>query len=340
MLSAPSVMYSSTQRYRPVLAALRELGVDVDQALSAVGFSEKELLDPNTRVPRERVVALTRQLLPLTSRHDIGVLAAQRFVLSDIGLLGYILRHSEHALGALGRFERYARLVADATLCDVQVTEGQVRVALGLSGARALTREGVDFSVGMLVRAVQECAGPTAHPLRVTLPRPRPKELGPYRALFGAGVQFDAPDIELRFDEATLRQPCPHHDAQLLAILEQHAQLLLARWPSPDALLEQLRGLIGAQLAEGEPSLTRLSEQLGMSERTLRRKLTELGTSYRELLDLVRRDRALALIGEGKHSILSIAQRVGFNDATAFTRSFRRWTGVVPSRLQRSITTR
>lgn len=340
MLSPPSVLYSSTQRYRPVLAALRELGVDVDQVLREAGFSEAELLDPATRVPRERVVALTRQLLPLTSRHDIGVLAAQRFVLPDIGVLGYILRHSEHALGALRRFERYARLVADATLCEVQVTQGEVQIALGLSGARALTREGVDFSVGMLVRAVQECSGPSTRPLSVSLPRPRPKELGAYRELFGAGLQFDAQSITLVFDEATLLQPCPHHDPQLLGILEHHAQLLLQRWPSPDALLEQLRTLISDQIAEGEPSLSRLSEQLNMSERTLRRRLTELRTSYRELLDLVRRDRALSLISEGKHSILSIAQRVGFNDATAFTRSFRRWTGVVPSRLQRSITTR
>ena len=118
--------------------------------------------------------------------------------------------------------------------------------------------------------------------------------------------------------------------------MEQHADLLLARWPAPNALLEQLRALLEQQLAAGDPSAALLAGELGMSERTLRRKLAELGSSYRELLDEVRRERALALIGEGKLSITRIAHRVGFAGATAFTRTFRRWTGHTPSQLQRA----
>jgi AraC-like DNA-binding protein len=97
-----------------------------------------------------------------------------------------------------------------------------------------------------------------------------------------------------------------------------------------------VRSLIAQNLQHGNGALDSVAWQCGVSERTLRRRLAEAGTSYRALIDDVRKERALALLAEDANVSL-VAQRVGFADATAFARAFRRWTGRQPSEHLRAL---
>lgn len=327
-----TVLFSPTRRYRPYLAALREIGFDVTPSLATLGLTEAQLLDPETRVPRDQAVRWFQSTLEAVNRPDIGLMAAERFEPSDFGVLGYLLRHAEHPLAALRYLTRFARLLADTAEGEVVVADGEVCATLGMSGGRAFFPEGADFAAGVFVRLIGQLSG-GAPPRSVWLPRPAPLDAMPYRRLFGGGVRF-APEqraIVLRYEQRALTSLSPESDALLSKFLEQHAEGVLARLPALGRFGEQLRSVLDGQLERGDTGIERAASALGMSERTLRRKLASLGRSYRELLDEVRRDRALALLSRGEHSIAEIAQRIGFGDATAFTRSFRRWTGQTPS---------
>jgi AraC-like DNA-binding protein len=104
----------------------------------------------------------------------------------------------------------------------------------------------------------------------------------------------------------------------------------VAKVPADVPLALRVRAQLAQDLEHGGLDLAVVAQQLAMSERTLRRHLREAGTGFRELLDDVRRERALLLADEGGRSATEIAVMVGFEDAAAFARAFKRWTGVLP----------
>jgi AraC-like DNA-binding protein len=167
-------------------------------------------------------------------------------------------------------------------------------------------------------------------PVRVELPRPVPTQPERYHRLFNAQVTFEAERCVLVYFEAELRAPLTASDARLTAILACQAQSLIAELPVISGLIEQVRADIRAQLVHGEVTIGVTAAHLGMSERTLRRHLHQAGRSYRSLRDDVRREHALRLAREQKLNVTAIAHLLGFGDATAFARAFKRWTGMAP----------
>lgn len=331
-----STPYASTHRYRPLFAAVRSEGVDLDGILRDLGFDEAELLDPTTRVPSDRALTIFVRLLACAPDAYLGVKAAERFELVDLGAPGYMLRHAAHALDGLRLLARYSRLGSDAYETTLEVGPSLVTMTGKLSGGRPFHPLALDFTAGALVRCLSLLSRGTVSPIEAQLPRPRPQRVAPYRRLFGEHVSFDAELIVLRYDKAALCAPSPDSDPQLLAILEQHAAQLLERLPAPSMLSEQLRSVIGQELPHGALSVQNAAKMLGLSERTLRRKLATAGRSYRDILDEVRREHAIAYLNDGSLSMATIAQRLGFGDATSFTRNFRRWTGRSPSLARRA----
>jgi AraC-like DNA-binding protein len=330
-----AVAFSFTQRYRPVLALLHERGLDVAAVLAEVGLDEAELLAPGHRMPREKVVLLTQRLMTLCEDPEVGLLAAERSQLPDLGLLGYLMRHSSDASQAIEQMARYSRLIADAAECSITRRAGQLVFVGRLAAARPMIPEAVDFTTGAIVLALRSISEGRAAPLSVRLPRPPPARSERYRKIFGAAVSFGAPCITLSYAERDLRAPLADRDPQLLAFLEQRAQDLLATLPAVPTLIQQLQLEMGRRLPLREHGISHVCAALGMSERTLRRRLDQEGWSYRELLDHVRRERALALVGRSDVSLGEVAAQSGFDDATGFTRAFRRWTGQAPSEYAR-----
>jgi AraC-like DNA-binding protein len=123
-------------------------------------------------------------------------------------------------------------------------------------------------------------------------------------------------------------------DERLAQILNQHAAERVRAYPRDD-WYERVCKLVAQDLASDDLAIERIAQRCGVAERTLRRRLAEAGTSYRELVDDIRRDRALLLLDHGL-SITELAQQLGFSDATAFARAFRRWTGETPEAYRRA----
>jgi AraC-like DNA-binding protein len=175
----------------------------------------------------------------------------------------------------------------------------------------------------------------------VELARPKPdtgsSDVQAYRRFFGGPVAFGARRSTLVYAESALLQPMPSSDPRLALFLRQQAEARLKQSQSerPTSLREQIGLRLRAQLRTGKPNPSELARALRMSGRTLRRRLSATGCSYRELLDEARREEALRLMQAGELAVGEVAERLGFEDASAFARAFRRWTGVSPTRLKR-----
>ena len=157
-----------------------------------------------------------------------------------------------------------------------------------------------------------------------------------YARVIEIPYRFDARCYAIVGSAALLDRPLPKADSRLCELLEQHAEELLARLPAGDAFEDRVRKQIASLLPSGETHADRVAETLGVSTSTLRRRLREAGTSHRQLLDAVRCDLACsALLGKDV-SVNEVAFLLGFSDASAFHKAFRRWTGQSPSEFARA----
>jgi AraC-like DNA-binding protein len=166
----------------------------------------------------------------------------------------------------------------------------------------------------------------------VDLRHPAPADRGPYRDAFRTDVRFGADADRLRFSADEWRAPLETSDPTLAQVLEARARIRLeAATGYASAIGGELRRAILGELAEGAP-ISNVARALHVSVRSLQRTLADAGTSYRAVLDTVRRDLARDYLADAAVSICEVALLLGFSDQRSFHRAFERWTGESPGR--------
>jgi AraC-like DNA-binding protein len=155
----------------------------------------------------------------------------------------------------------------------------------------------------------------------------RPAHAAQLEALFGAPAVFGASEIALEFPAIYLDLPLLAQEGSIEEI-EARARACVDMLPAEEGLLSRLRAWVALRLQE-EPSLADAARDLGLGPRTLQRRLRDFGTSFQNELDVLRRQigRERVLVSP---SVGQLAASLGFRDASAFTRAFRRWTGESP----------
>jgi AraC-like DNA-binding protein len=151
--------------------------------------------------------------------------------------------------------------------------------------------------------------------------------------VFRFGAPFNGFSAPARY----LSMPVQGADPNLHALIRKHAEAMLAELPRAHSLTERVRALLAEQLANGAPSLGQIARHVSMSERTLARHLEDEGTTYKALLEDLRRRLARRYVRRSELPFAEIAALLGFSQAAAFHRAFRRWTGRTPLEYRRSL---
>ena len=172
-------------------------------------------------------------------------------------------------------------------------------------------------------------------PKEIRFEHQQPNETSEHERIFQCPIFFGATANEVVFDSEYLNLPIVMADARLCALLDRHATELLMRYPREDSLVERVRTLMKDELNGGDASLEMVAERLGMSARTLQRKLHGLGVSHQELLDEMRKDLAMRYLREPEMAVCEVAYLLGFSESSAFHRAFKRWTGTTPNEFRR-----
>lgn len=164
---------------------------------------------------------------------------------------------------------------------------------------------------------------------RATVRRPT-GELESCRRLLGCGQAVSGDQYILTMSTDQLDKPLATAHELIFARMTETLEEMLASLPAHD-LVEQVKRRIQLLLSSGDISVERIACPLNISDRHLRRKLSQEGTSYEQIVDEVRRETAIRMIGEGQLTLTSIAYELGFLDPSSFTRAFRRWTNMSPT---------
>jgi AraC-like DNA-binding protein len=229
------------------------------------------------------------------------------------------------------RLVRYKRLCTPAVWT---MSEGGRQCVIELNWVHATGPEpaiSVDVAFATIVELARRATGHAVNPLRVEYRRSGPHDER-YRAYFQAHVIFGADADRLILDALDLDQPFPGHNPELIAMMTPVLGAALQELDQQADIACLVVSSLKRSLPSGRPELKHVARDLGMSDRTLQRRITEAGTSFRDLLAEARRDLSQTLLANDAVQIDEIAFLLGYHDSSSFHRAFRDWEGVSPRR--------
>jgi AraC-like DNA-binding protein len=182
-----------------------------------------------------------------------------------------------------------------------------------------------------VTKIAERATGRADAPLSVAFQHEEPRDTSEHRRIFRAPVSFGCPSCEIVFKADILHAPVASADPNLSEVLDRHVRELLARLPTSLRFADRVRKALTDAFRSGPPTLAGLARRLGVSERTLQRRLREEGTTLQVLTDDVRHELSLEYLRDATLSVSEVGQRVGYSSLAAFSRAFRRWRGVSPA---------
>jgi AraC-like DNA-binding protein len=320
-----------------VVAAWTQLIVDYAAARGVdVRRPDVDLSHRDLRVPSHLDDAIWQAADRALADDDLGVHLAESAVSAgSFGVVGYLVRTSATVGEALARSQAFHRLVKDRGRVELIETAAGAEVIDAPEPDRAQWPRAIaELSIANYVHLARAWTGRRVVPREVRFQHARPRATRELERFFGCALRFDQPDNALVLGRDVLALPLCTAEPELGAYLESAAAARLAQLPAP-SLVEEVRAAIGDELRDGDVDIERIARRLAVTPRSLQRRLRDDGTSYRELVDAIRHKRAIELLQRGV-PYDAIAERLGFSEARAFRRAFRRWTGILPSAIPRS----
>jgi AraC-like DNA-binding protein len=288
------------------------------------------------RIPARTMVAFWREAILAADDPDLGLHTSADFNPGALDIVGYVMLSSRTADEALRRGARLMRLLNDgmalevirgraSTVCRIVWLESRPNPFV------ADPRQLVDSVLLGVVRQLSLLTQRTVTPLAVTVRHAKPAHGdSEYRRLFGTTTRFKAAVDSVELRNADLDVALRSGNAALLTTFEAHADAALAALGARDTLAGRVVAEIVADLKGEPPAIAQVAKALAISPRHLQRGLAAEGATFKGLLDDARREVALRHLESGTSTVAQVAWLVGFSEASAFHRAFRRWTGHAP----------
>lgn len=319
-----------------LMGYLEARGVDVASVGRKAGLDASALPTRTTRVPGRTMAALWREALAASGDPDLGMHATARANPGALDIVGYVMLSSRTADEALRRGARLIRLLNDGLA--LEVTRERLGTRCGLTVLATddeflLTdpRQVVETILIGIVHQLRILTRRAVVPMSVTMRHARPPGgEATHEKLFGVKPRFGNDRDEVVIANTDLDLPLRSANPGLLAAFDAHAESALAALGASDSVAGRASAEIAAALKGEAPTIDVVAASLAMSVRKLQRCLSEEGTTFRALLDGVRRELAVRHLADPNATVAKVAWLVGFSEPSAFHRAFRRWTGQSP----------
>lgn len=308
-------------------------GLDRATLLARMGIREADLADPDSAVPLEAQTAAWEALGEHPRAETLALELAQHCRAELLGLIGWVMAHSPSGRAMLGVVRRYGALFGDPYVPEIDDTPDVFVIHRVFEPRIARTRVMPEYAPASTMVLLRDLLGlDPAEQLAcdVWFQHPPPRDVTAHERFFGCPVRFSAPETRLVLATDIMNRPPRSRDPGLNAYLDRHALALSATLAERSTLAERVRLLLGPLLRGGEPSQSEIARKLGMSERTLQRRLRDEGRSFADVLDGVRRELAARYLGDPRLTIYEVAFLLGYAEPSSFHRAFRRWTGEGP----------
>ncbi len=313
-----------------------EHGLSLDTCLKGCDLTPLQLADPLQEIESQQELRLIANLIEALPRvSDLGLQAGLRYQLTTYGIWGYALLSSQSFRQAAEIGLRYLDLTF--ALTRIALSEDHEDAHLHFADAHLPEALG-EFLVqrdAVAVLVIQRELTGAAVPLsQVHLRMPAPADQQPFIQAFGLLPHFASDANRISFARELLDAPLPRANPAMTQLCEQQCQALLARRRVRSGLASQVRDRLlrnPGRLADME----QIADELNLSSRTLRRRLLDQGSSFRQLQEEVRQTLAEELLSASNLSQAQIAERLGYSEVSNFLHAFKRWKGQTPQQYRR-----
>lgn len=313
-----------------IAQSLEAAGLDLKALFEEAGLNFAALDDADARFPSEGITLLWQLAVTRSGDPAIGLANSTSMKPANFDVVAYAMMSSPNLLGILERTVRYVTILSDAaTLTLADDREGHRLILELFGGRRPAPRQRFEFDLMALLSFCRWVTNRDLRPLAFEMRFPPPADLQPYKDAFKCPLRFNAPANALLFAPADLTLPLPTAHGLLAEVHERVASEHLERLDHAPTS-HRARAVIIKHLPDGEPRRAKTASALGMSERTLQRRLAAEGTSFERLSDETRRQLAQQYLSQRTVSLADTAYLLGFGDRRSFFRASKRWFGVSP----------
>jgi AraC-like DNA-binding protein len=315
---------------------VEQQGIDAARIRQLPGMAA--LSDPDLRVPEASVEAVWHLAATLTRDDAIGVHLAEWLPRGALDLVEYAFRSSESLAAALERLVRYGRVLSDRVAARMDASGEALMLLFRDAGNTSLHPGRAEFALAAALKLARDCTGKNITPLQVCFAHAAPPDASEQKRYFRVPVRYGAGSTSMILAAVDAARPLVGADEALLSIVRRRLEKALAERDRQDAgpFSERVRRLMVENLGATTITPTGAAKALAVSRRTLSRRLADEDTSFRDILDDVRRELACALLQDRSLSIADVAFFLQYSEPAAFHRAFRRWTGRTPQAFRES----
>lgn len=322
-----------------VVGYLTQRGVSEAAICQATGLDRAALTQPNARLDGAVMERLWSAGARLSGDPDLGLHTAEACNPDALTIAGYVVRSCRTAGEALDRLARHAALLNDGLRLSLTREPDLTTCRCDAAGqsdnyvARA-PRQVMEAMAAGIVGTMRRLTPARILPVEVTFQHASPLNLHEHHRLLGPAVRFCAPTTSLVYATADLERAMLPAKADLLATFEPQAQCVVDGLARHGEVSRRVLDLLAGHIRGMVPDVNDVARAMTMSERSLQRHLRDEGTSFRDLVDEVRRELALRHLAVPGTSATDVAFLLGFSEPDAFTRAYQRWTGQSPAALR------
>ncbi len=303
-------------------------GFGAADVLEGSGIDAEQLRRPGYLLDVLQYQAVVTNMIRLTGNQGIGLEVGAATDLTDFGIVGHAMISSSTARDAIHLWLRYSNALV-GMLVTMRLDEHEDAWSLTLSEIRPMGFLHNFAAEELLVLAVKLGGALTrtrVHPTELELAYPAPAHLSQYEDHLHCTPRFNCRRTRISFDAPKLSLPLRGSDEEFNSICLQHCNQMLKQINGESPIASRVRSLLLGRM-QGVPAIDELAIELGLSERTLRRRLQEEGYTYRDLVLGFRVELAKEYLGHSQLTAKETAYLLGFKDSNAFRRAFKLWTG-------------
>ena len=313
-------------------------GMPMSESLAGTKIREAQLSDATLVVTAHQEMRMIENLMQrLGHISGLGIQAGSRYHFTAFGALGFAFASSRNARSALDVALQYFHLTFAFTSFTAADTAVETRVQVDDSGIpEAVVRFAVERDIANLVTVARDLYVVQSMLRSISFRFPAPADVEPYERLLGLKPIFGAQSNVVALDRDLIERPLPQANELTLSAAVDQCRTLLERRRVRTGLASTVRNRLVMSPTQ-MLTMESVASDLCMTVRTLRRRLTEEGTTFAELRDEVRMALADEFLAGPRLSIEQIAERLGYAQTSNFISAFKRWRGRTPhaSRLNR-----
>jgi AraC-like DNA-binding protein len=276
----------------------------------------------------------------LAGGHRVGAEIARFTPLSTFGVLAEVATHTMSLVEAFERVRGYFSILHQGAAIEINESDRSFIVAhrllsSAMNVSNTVVATGRLWANANLALLPERAFGVRLRPVSAELACPAFSDVaGVIAEVFGPDVKFGTTEWRLTFDRSAVLAISRQVESSTLRYLAAYADKELRDTPAIDDIVRMVATEMRSRLAGGPPTVAEIARALGLSTRTLQRRLAVVDRNFRAVLDEVRCARAKELLADGSWDFAEIAVELGYSELSAFTRAAIRWFGAPPSRMR------